>query len=254
MNLAESLTGLALDIARRPAAQLDVPATLSAVCTVLPRVLGLAGAVAVVAGPGTGVVASDADAHRVGELQRVAEAGPLVAAVRSGRELVTPDLTRVAPPELAAAAAQVGLTSAVTVPLRAQGRILGAVQLLGGPAPAGPAHVAAVRPVLDVLAARTLDGHAQRQLEGRIAALTAAIPVEQARGMLAERHSTNLEDALWLLRGQADGAGVPLVDAATGVLEGTDTPPAVPVQRVAVSAGRVANGGVSTGGRHRRPE
>ena len=88
----------------------------------------------------------------------MAGAGPLPAVTRSGRPLHTPDLTRVGPPELAAAAAESGLTSSFVVPLVAGGEPYGGLQLLGSArAPVEPAQAEAVRPLLAVLVARLVD-------------------------------------------------------------------------------------------------
>ena len=97
---------------------LDVRATLSNVCGALPRTIGASGVLFVlVALPDVDVVASDARAGWLGELQHRSGAGPMFYALRSGKPMITPDLTRVGPPEVAAAAAETGLVTSVVVPL-----------------------------------------------------------------------------------------------------------------------------------------
>ncbi|MCO1658286.1 GAF domain-containing protein [Pseudonocardia humida] len=153
---------LLVRLGRATAATLDVPAVLADVCRTLHPALGVRGVVVAVgcpADPALGPVAgSDDAAARLGRVQRDARSGPLAAVSRSGRPLLTGDLLRVGPPELAAAAAETGITEAMTVPLVADGRSVGALQLLGDPAhPAGPGHAEPLGVVLDVLAARLVD-------------------------------------------------------------------------------------------------
>ena len=104
------------------------------------------------------LTASDGRAAWLGELQQSAEMGPLPAALRTGRPMLTADLTRIGPPALAAAAAECGLVSSLALPIEHDGERLGAVQLLGGAwRPVEAADGETLRPLLDVLAARLVD-------------------------------------------------------------------------------------------------
>ena len=58
--------------------------------------------------------------------------GPLPAALRTGRPMLTADITRIGPPALAAAAAECGLVSSLALPIDFDGERLGALQLLSG--------------------------------------------------------------------------------------------------------------------------
>jgi hypothetical protein len=164
-----TIAALVLRLARTTAAAVDVPAMLTDVCRTTRSVLGVRAVLAAAGrttatGP-TALGGSDETADRLARLQREARGGPLAAVLRSGRPLHTADLTRIGPPELAAAAAEAGLTTSFTVPLVAGGEPVGALQLLGEPGrPVGPELLEPVAAVLDVLAARLADVDERRRL------------------------------------------------------------------------------------------
>ena len=111
-----SLMPLILQLSRIAAASMDVKAALGSVCTTAPKVVGVAGAVILLDINGAPTLtASDARAIWLGELQQNAEMGPLAAALRTGRPMLTADLTRIGPPALAAAAAECGLVSSLSL-------------------------------------------------------------------------------------------------------------------------------------------
>ena len=169
------LTPLVLQLGRTAAATMDVDAALSSVCTTVPEVLSAGGAAILLNSPPADVralTASDRRAAWLGELQQNAEMGPLHAAMRTGRPMVTADLTRIGPPALAAAAAECGLISSLALSIEYNGERLGALQLLYGTwRPAVAADGNALRPLLDVLAARLVD----------VRALTAATRAAQPK-------------------------------------------------------------------------
>jgi transcriptional regulator with GAF, ATPase, and Fis domain len=155
------LMPLVLQLGRAAAATMDVTAALSSVCTTVPEVVGGGGAVILLNSPPADVralTASDGRAAWLGELQQNAEMGPLHAALRTGRPMLTTDLTRIGPPALAAAAAECGLISSLALPIEFGGERMGALQLLCGTRrPVEAADGDALRPLLDVLAARLVD-------------------------------------------------------------------------------------------------
>lgn len=230
-----ALVDVALRIARSPAAGLDVPSLLAETSTALPGALGIPAAVIVVLDP-AGSFGSDTAAGMLGEAQRREAGGPLSTAIRTGRPMITPDLTRVGPPALAAAAAESMLTSSAAVALQVDGRTVGGLQLLGTwDRPVGEWHVVEVRPVVEVLAALLTDVQAQHRLTDEVArssaALHAAVVIEQATGMLAERYGSDGEEAARLLRSRAQESGGALVDAARSIVARSDGPTAVPSPR-----------------------
>ena len=156
-----SLMPLVLQLGRAAAATMDVAAALGSVCTTVPEVLGVGGAVILLNAPPADVralTASDGRAAWLGELQQSAEMGPLPAVLRTGRPMLTADLTRIGPPALAAAAAECGLVSSLALPIAYDGERLGALQLLCGTwRPVEAADGEGLRPLLDVVAARLVD-------------------------------------------------------------------------------------------------
>jgi hypothetical protein len=236
--------GLALQVGRTPAADLDLGAMLSGICAGLPAALGVSGAVIVLAEPpdpqSGAVFGSDEASARLGLLQHRAGSGPALGAVRSGRAMVTPDLTRIGPPELAAAAADTGLIVSVAVPLALDGQAIGGLQLLGHPGVRMDSHLAdELSPLVEALSARLADVRELSRLRATVARSTAErerpAPVEQATGMLAQRYRTDVEEAGRYLRSQAGNTGRELAEMAAAVLERRDgdavAPAAVPGPR-----------------------
>ncbi|WP_344419253.1 GAF domain-containing protein [Pseudonocardia ailaonensis] len=229
--------GLTLQVGRTAVAGADPRTLLSSICAALPTTLGVSGAAIVLVEPPdraiAGVSASDTAAIRLGEMELRAGTGPVQGAVRSGRPMVTPDLTRIGPPELAAAAADTGLTCSVVVPLFVDGEPAGGLQLFGHPGrPVGEGHVDAVAGLAEALSARLGDICALRRLTATVARLTAeheaAVPVEQATGMLAERYRTDVEEAGRYLHSRAATAGRSLAEAAAEILDRRDDEAAAP--------------------------
>ncbi|MBC3191505.1 hypothetical protein H7X46_10570 [Pseudonocardia sp. C8] len=175
-----ALVRVALQAGATPVAHVDVAALLSGICVALVPAAGVAGATLLLREPadprdpeGRRVFGSDTAATRLGELQRRADAGPGPAAERGDRVLLTPDLTRSGPPELAAAAAGCGLVRSLTVPVPLAGRPAGALQLLARAGPGGDRlteHLATgLRPVAAALAARIGDVRELARLEAEVA-------------------------------------------------------------------------------------
>ena len=209
-----ALTALALQVGSMAAANMHLPSALSGVCRSLPRAVDAAGvALVVTAFDGIDVLASDPQAGWLGEVQRRAGAGPLSYALRSGRPMATPDLTRVGPPDLAAAAAECGITTSVVIPLTAGEGGLGALQLLGDAGhPVGDAHVELLRPLVAALTARLVDVlvlEGLRQSAGRLPtaaeqpAPTAASPAPELPGSESRLPSGDATSPMPLAGGDA---------------------------------------------------
>jgi hypothetical protein len=254
--------GLALQVGRTPAADLDLGAMLSGVCAGLPAALGVSGAVIVLAEPpdpvSGAVFGSDEASARLGLLQHRAGSGPALGAVRSGRAMITPDLTRIGPPELAAAAADTGLVVSVAVPLALDGHPVGGLQLLGQPGVRMDSHLAdELSPLVEALAARLADVRELSRCRARSTAeRERSAPVEQATGMLAERYRTDVEEAGRYLRSQAGRTGRELAEMAAAVIERRDgdgalAPGAVPEPREGGPGERVESASPAGTGGHR---
>ncbi|MFP5020374.1 hypothetical protein [Pseudonocardia phyllosphaerae] len=148
-----ALTRVALQLGATSVVHADVAAMLSHLCESVAEAAGVEGAALLLREPADPrdpgsrqVFGSGAVATRLGELQRRAGSGPGPAAERGDRTLVTPDLTRSGPPELAAAAADCGLTRSLSVPVPPAGVAsgdaghgpVGVLQLFDGGLPDGP--------------------------------------------------------------------------------------------------------------------
>ncbi len=159
---------LALQLGQQPALGMDIGSTVQGVCAALPSLVGVTAAVVMLSelpdiAPAA-VFASDQPAEWMGEVQRRAQRGPLPDAITTGRPMTTPDLTRIGPPEVAAAAAECGLTSSVVMPLQSGDHRVGALQLLGAAGlPVTGEHGDSVRAVASTLAARLVDVYALRR-------------------------------------------------------------------------------------------
>ena len=162
------LTSLVMQLGRARASAMDVPAVLGSICSAIPGVLGVGGAVLLLVNPPDGVpdiTASDARALWLAETQQRTDMGPLPGALRTWRPMLTTDLTRIGPPAVAGAAAECGLGSSLVLPFDVDGDRVGVLQVLGEvqrPVEAGHAEV--LRPLLDVLGARLADVRVLRKV------------------------------------------------------------------------------------------
>ena len=173
------LSPLVAQLGRARASAMDVPAVLGSICSAIPGVLGIGGALLLLVDPPEGVrelTASDARAAWIGETQRRTNMGPLSGALRTWRPMLTTDLTRIGPPAVAGAAAEYGLGSSLVLPFDVDGDRVGVLQLLGEiQRPVEAAHAEMLRPLLDVLGARLADVRALRRASTELSQ-TAAIP------------------------------------------------------------------------------
>lgn len=154
---ATLLGDVALVLSRRPVASADPLTYLREAAVEVARGLDVAGAVLVVPAT-TWVGGSDDLATLVGEMQQHAGQGPLATAMRTLRPMLTPELTRIGPPSLAALAAEAGFGGAAAVALLADGRVVAGLQVIGRTGrPIDPRQVDALGQVTDVLGARIVD-------------------------------------------------------------------------------------------------
>ncbi|MFF3987929.1 ANTAR domain-containing protein [Streptomyces sp. NPDC001797] len=184
-----------------------------------------------------------ADAH--GELQIIAasdehtrllelfalqhDQGPCVECYRTGTARTNIDLTQpeatVGWPRFAARARETGYAATHAVPLRLRNRIVGALNLFQStPQRLGYDDIALAQALADVatiaiLQQRTLEqSHVENsQLE---TALTSRILVEQAKGVLAERWNTSVDDAFEVFRSYARSRRMRLSELATRIISG----------------------------------
>ncbi|MCX5008252.1 GAF and ANTAR domain-containing protein [Streptomyces sp. NBC_00638] len=192
-----------------------------------------------------------ADAH--GELQVIAasdehtrllelfalqhDQGPCVECYRSGTARTNIDLSRTETtarwPRFAARARETGYVTTHAIPLRLRNRVVGALNLFHTNRDRlGDDDIALSQALADVatiaiLQQRTLEqSHVENsQLE---TALTSRILIEQAKGVLAERWNTSVDDAFTAFRSYARSRHLRLSDLAVRIISGGFDTVAIP--------------------------
>ncbi|MEU6389644.1 GAF and ANTAR domain-containing protein [Streptomyces sp. NPDC046939] len=176
------------------------------------------------------LTASDEVCRRLEEAQVELGEGPCLDSVRSGRVLDPVNLRTEGPggerwPRFMPRARAAGYTSVASVPLRVSGATVGAVNLLH----AGPRRVSGVDLQLVQILADTAGARLhQRQTEiarGDViaqleTALDSRIVIEQAKGILASRLGTDVQDAFLRLRAHARSRQQKLTELARLVVRG----------------------------------
>ncbi|MFN0142708.1 MAG: GAF and ANTAR domain-containing protein [Mycobacterium sp.] len=177
------------------------------------------------------VLASSSEEIRLLELLQVqADAGPCLVAYRTGQQVLVEDLNLEPQrwPAFAQQAAEYQYRSVSALPLRLRNDRLGALNLFRTEVGAmSPTDVSVGQALADVatvgiLHQRTLT-HSQlisQQLQG---ALNSRVIIEQAKGVLAERGSIDMDRAFVLLRAHARKTQQRLADVARAVVDNADT-------------------------------
>jgi hypothetical protein len=191
-------------------------------------------AAGIVLGDGTGelhVFASSSEQTRLLELLQVeADQGPCLQAYRTGTAVLIDDLALETQrwPAFARRAAEYRFRSVSALPLRLRDERVGALNLFRaqvGPLPA--TDVAVAQALADVATIGILHQRivtrselVNQQLQ---TALNTRVIIEQAKGVLAERGSVDMDQAFNLLRGHARRSRQRLADLAAEVVSGADT-------------------------------
>jgi GAF domain len=180
-TVPEAIAELALRMAAVPATSMDLGRHLAEVCDGVVASLRVPAAAVVVLDPPV-VHGSDAAAVIVGKAQRDGSVGPVTDALRSGRPMLVPDLTRIGEPALAAVAGGCGLVSIGVVPLgTTAGDVVGAVQLLGTrECPVTTSHLDRLAPLVQVVAAQIVDVATIARCTGVTGRVEPARPAEVA--------------------------------------------------------------------------
>ena len=181
------------------------------------------------------VMASSSEAMRVLELYELqAQEGPCLDCHRTGRPVSAPDLAAADSrwPRFAPEARAAGFHSAQALPMRLRGTVVGALNLFHvEPGEMSPADLGVAQALTDVATIAILHHRASREAqvlnEQLNLALNTRIVVEQAKGMLAEALTLDMEAAFAVLRGHARSHNVRLAELAHRIIAGELAPSAL---------------------------
>jgi GAF domain-containing protein len=177
--------------------------------------------------------ASSANARLLELFELQSDAGPCVDAFKSGAPVVNADLHghREHWPRFAEAAEVAGYVSVHALPLRLRTTVIGALNLFcSRPGPLSADDVRVGQALADVA---TIGILAQRNIQQTDllttqlqSALSSRVIIEQAKGVLAERHKVNVDEAFAILRTHAREHNLRLSDLARDVAKSAMTPTA----------------------------
>ncbi len=153
--------------------------------------------------------------------------GPCLDCSASGRLVTVADLAAAAErwPRFAPFALEAGFRAAHAIPVRLRGQVLGALNLFRDePGDLTEADLAAAKAMADMAAIGILHAraahHAHRVAEQLRRALHSRVTIEQAKGMLAQRHGTTPDSAFASLRGYARRHRRQLTEVAEDLVAG----------------------------------
>jgi GAF domain-containing protein len=178
------------------------------------------------------VMASSSEAMRLLELFELqSQEGPCLDCYNTGEPVLNVDLTGDDPrwPLFAERATAAGFLSVHALPMRLRGSVLGALNLFNvDTGEMRPADVAAGQALADVATIAILQHRAATEAkllnEQLSEALNTRIVIEQAKGMVAQRRSADMEAAFAALRDHARTNNLRLADVARDVIEGRQDP------------------------------
>jgi GAF domain-containing protein len=184
------------------------------------------------------VVASSSEESRLLEVcQLQSDEGPCLDCLRSGASVISGDLTqdRDRWPAFVAAALGAGFQSVYAVPMRLRAQTIGGLNLFSSAAgPASDADQRLAQALADVATIGILQqrsAHRSSLLAEQLqAALSSRIMVEQAKGVLAERHGVTMDLAFAALRRHARDHNLKLAEVAQSVVRGNTDPTTIVVK------------------------
>ena len=172
------------------------------------------------------VAASSSERARLLELFELQnDEGPCLDCFRSGEPVASSDLG--APdgrwPRFAAEALEAGFRSAHALPMRLRGQVIGALNLFSARSlelPDDDARVAqAFADIATIAILQEWQLREQVRVAGQLqAALDSRVIIEQAKGVIAERHDVDMESAFAMLRTSARNTNRRLSDLARDVV------------------------------------
>ena len=175
------------------------------------------------------VMTSSSEVMRVVELFELqSEQGPCLDCYRTGQPVVNHDLAAADTrwPGFAVVALEAGFRSADAVPLRLRSQTIGALNLFRTePGALNDSDVVVAQALADVATIALLQHRtavaAEIVKDQLTAALDSRILIEQAKGIIAERHHVDMERAFARLRAHARNHNRRLSDIAREVVHGT---------------------------------
>jgi GAF domain-containing protein len=180
------------------------------------------------------VVASSGEESRLLEIcQLQSDEGPCLDCVRTGVPVICRDLSAEAArwPTFAPAALDAGFTSVLAVPMRLRERTIGGLNLFNvGPLALSADDQRLAQALADVATIGVLQQRAAQQsfllTEQLQRALNSRVLVEQAKGVLAERHRVSVDLAFDALRRFARNHNLKLAELSQAVVRGDLDPSA----------------------------
>jgi hypothetical protein len=172
------------------------------------------------------VAASTERARRLELFQLRIDQGPCLDAFATGRPVISTDLAADTDrwPKFAAAAAEHGFTAVHALPMRLRDTTIGALNLFTAGRALDEAGQATGQAMADIATIGILSARAATRrdlLTGQLqTALDTRVLIEQAKGVLAERHQISMEQAFTVLRSRARSTSTKLTEVATGVVTG----------------------------------
>ncbi|MGZ8756266.1 MAG: ANTAR domain-containing response regulator [Acidimicrobiia bacterium] len=228
MSREEKLARTLVELADTLVADFDVVELLTRLTDGCVDVLnvGAAGIMLVAPEGDLRVMASSSEAMRVLELFEIqSQEGPCLDCYRTGLPVVNQDLITVNGrwPQFAEEALAAGFRTVHALPMRLRGVVIGALNLFFVEAgEMQEVDIDAAQAMADVATIAILQHRAA--LEAQILneqlnyALNSRVVIEQAKGMIAERESLNMEQAFAMLRNHARNHNLRLVDVARDII------------------------------------
>jgi GAF domain-containing protein len=175
------------------------------------------------------VVAASSEAARLLELlQLEGDQGPCLDCYRSGLPVTSADLTAdVRWPQFAVAARLAEFSAVQALPMRLRDQVIGALNLFrDSPGGFDPEEVRVGQALADVATIGLLHERSMRRSdalnEQLQSALNSRVVIEQAKGKLAERLNSDMDEAFIVLRDHARSNNRRLSEVARGFIEGTE--------------------------------
>ena len=229
MAPADQLSSALVELAQRLAdleSVHDVLSTMADLCTKLLPVTGVG--VLLIDGGAIAVATTNSELGDAAEgLEAELQEGPCVDCLDRGEPVLVPDLAaeaerwpRFAPPALAA-----GVRSVHGLPMTGRGEVIGSLNIVHDePLGLSEEQLATAQVLCDVAVSYIFAVRLHEE-RGRLAeqlqhALDSRVTIEQAKGMLAERHGITMREAFDRLRKQSRNSQRTVQAVATDVVEG----------------------------------